>query len=135
MATILNTIASYLENLSATHPVCSALGTTLAFGTNLFIGGTEATQADTITLIPYGGVMPDPDGNRQNPSIQIDTRTSSRYKGLETQQALINTFHMNELNGGGLMRAVQSAPIALGIEFGGRYILYVSNYDIKHIKV
>ena len=135
MSTILNTVASYLTDLSATHSITTALGTTLTFGTNLFIGGCEATEANTITLIPYGGSAPNIDGNRQNPSIQIESRTTSRYKGIEFQQALINFLHMNELGGQGLVQANNSIPIPLGTERGGRYIIMVSNYHVKHIKV
>lgn len=122
MATILNNIASHLINLSATHAITNAFGTTLTFGTNLFIGGCEATETNTITLIPYGGSPPNKDGNRQNPSVQIESRTNSRYKGIETQQALINELHMNQLSGQGLIQANQSIPIILGTEKGGRYI-------------
>lgn len=133
--TICNVIASYLEDLSSTHPVCSAISTTLSFNRNVFIGGCPATEIDTVTLIPYGGTPPNADGNRQNPYIQIESKTSSRYKGMGLQQALINTLHMNELNGNGLVQANQSCPIPLGTEHGGRYIIYVTNYTIKHVKV
>ena len=135
MSTILNTVASYLCNLSATSSICVSLGTTLEFSRNLFIGGCEATETNTITLIPYGGSPPNNDGYRQNPSVQVESRTTSRYKGLETQQALINWLHMHELGGQGLVQANNSIPIPLGTERGGRYVLYVSNFNIKSLKV
>jgi len=135
LSTILNTVASYLSDLSATSAVVTAFGTTLVFGTNMFIGGETATETNTLSILPYGGSPPDIDGNRQNPAIQIRTRTTSRYSGLEVQQALINTLHTNELGGAGKMFAVQSCPIPLDTELGGRYVVYVSNYQIKHVKV
>lgn len=135
MSTICNVVASYLETLSATQAICDALGDTLTFGTNLFIGGSEATETNIITIIPYGGSPPEIDNKRQNPSIQIESKTSSRHTGLNLQQALINTLHMNELNGNGKMRANQSMPIPLGVELGGRRMIYVSNYNIKHVKI
>ena len=134
MSTILNTVASYLCNLSATHAITVALGTTLTFGTNFFIGGCEATEANTLTLIPYGGSPPNI-SNTQNPSVQIETRTISRYIAIELQQALINFLHMNQLEGSGLIQAKQSCPILLSTERGGRLIISVSNYNIKHVKV
>jgi hypothetical protein len=132
---IVNIVASYLEDLTATHPICSALGDTLTFGENMFIGGEVATETNGISIIPYGGSPPNIDGNRQDASIQIRSRTTSRYKALEVQQALINTLHMNELNGDGFVQANQSAPIILDTEMGGRFTICISNYRVKHVKI
>ena len=131
----MNTLASYLTNLGATHAIPTALGTTFTFGSNLFIGIAPATSADSLTIIPYGGSAPNIDNLRQNPAIQIRSRTTSRQTAVSTQQALINNLHTNELSGGGKMFAVQSVPIFLGSDEGGEYVITVSNYEIKHIKV
>ena len=136
MATICNKVASYLSNLSATHPACVALGTAFQFSHNMFIGIGPATKSDSIDIIPYGGSSPEPDGYRQNPSIQIRSKTDSRQDGMNLQQALINELHMNGLSGNGKVYAKQSIPIIFdgGID-GGEYIICISNYDIKHIKI
>jgi len=135
MTTIMNSIASHLSNLSATHPACVALGTTFQFSHNMFIGIGPATESDCIDIIPYGGSSPEPDGYRQNPSIQIRSKTDSRQDGINLQQALINELHMNGLSGSGKVFAKQSIPIILGESEGGEYMICVSNYDIKHVKV
>lgn len=134
MANILNAIASTLEDLSATHYVCSSFGDTFD-ETNLFLGFEMDADIDTVTLIPYGGGASDPDGYRQNPSVQVRLRTTSRYKALDTQQALINYLHMNQLNGKGVMYANQSNPLLLGAQDGGEWVISTSNYIIKHVKL
>lgn len=134
MANILNAIASTLESLEASHLVCVAFGDTFT-ATNLFLGFEQDVDIDTVTLIPYGGYAPDTDGHRQNPTVQVRLRTTSRYKALEAQQALINYLHMNQLNGKGAMYANQSNPILLGAQDGGEWIISTSNYTLKHVKL
>jgi len=133
--TICNAVASYLEDLTATNAVNVALGTTMEYGRNLFIGIEPATKVDTITLTPYGGSPPNVDRQRQNPSIQIRSNTNTRQKALSVQQSLINLLSMNELNGNGFVRCNQSAPIIGGVSEGGEWIIAFSNYNIKHVKV
>ena len=133
--TIMNSIASYLETLGATHIVPTAFGTTLVFGGNLFIGIGPATDSDSLTIIPYGGAPPNIDGYRQNPAIQIRSRTKSRNRAMSCQQALINTLHINELNGNAKMFAVQSVPMFLGTDEGGEHTIAISNYTIHHVKI
>ena len=133
-STIYNKISDYLISLSATSNVCSELGTTLTTS-NLHIGFESDTDNDSITLIPYSGAPPNSDGNRQNPSVQIRLKTSSREKSMKVQQAIINDLHMNELSGNGKMFAVQSAPSLLEDTEGGEWHISVSNYNIKHVKI
>lgn len=133
--TICNTVASYLGALTATNPVNVALGTTMEFSRNLFIGIEPATTVDTITITPYGGGAPNVDGQRQNPSIQIRSKTSTRQKALSVQQSLINLLSKNDLSGNGFIRCNQSAPILGGLTEGGQWMIAFSNYDIKHIKI
>ena len=134
-STIFNKISNYICSLLATSNICSELGTTLNVGENLFIGFEPDTANDSITLIPYGGAPPEPDGYKQNPSVQIRLKTSSREKAIKVQQAIINELHMNELSGSGKMFAVQSAPILLPDLEAGEWKISVSNYNIKHVKV
>ena len=134
-STILNTVASHLTGLAITNAVCVALGTTLEFGYNIHIGIGPATSGDVLTITPYGGSSPNLDGYRQNATIQIQSKTSSRATALELQQSLINELHINELSGNGKVFAKQSAPLLLGTIEGGEHTLAVSNYDIKYVKI
>ena len=131
---ILNKVASYLENLSATHAICSALGSTMTFGTNLFIGIEPIKTVSTITLIPYSGSPPNMDNQRQTAALQIRLRTNSRYKSLSVQQACIDNLHTNTLNGNGKMYSRDSAPIIIKSEDNDKWIISVSNYIVKYVK-
>ena len=88
MNTICNVIASYLETLSATQAICDALGDTLTFGTNLFIGGSEATETNIITIIPYGGSPPEIDNKRQNDCHSIKCVTLSKRSKLKIEPVI-----------------------------------------------
>lgn len=133
--TILNNVASYLTNLSATNEICTALGSTIVGNTNLFMYTEPSADVDAITLIPYGGVQPNKDGFRQESVIQIRMKSSSKQTLISTQQAIINTLHMNTLNGNGLMISNTSIPIIVGELEGGQYTVSTTNFRIKHIKV
>ena len=133
--TICNNVASYLTDLGATHAVCSALGDTLTFAENLFIGISPATDIDTIAILPYGGSPPNMDNIRQEASIQIRTKTDSRYRGLGLQQEIINFLHTKEIVGVGKIFAKQSVPILFDVLESGEHTVMVSNFDIKYIKV
>ena len=135
MATILNSIASYLTGLSATNIICSALGTTLKLATTLFLGQEPNKSTDTVTLIPYSGSPPDTSGNKYMSAIQVRVKTDSVSKGLNTQQAIINYLHMNELGGRGLMMSVNSAPIITGMVEGGEKSICITNFYIHHLKI
>ena len=134
MSTILNTIASYLETLTATNVICSELGTELSANVNLFIGTEKDTNSDSITLVPYHGAPPKSDRQRFESAVQIQLK-SNRKKAIGVQQKIIETLHFNDLNGGGRMFSVNSAPLLLGEIEGGEWIRSVSNFTIKHIKV
>ena len=134
--TICNVVASYLSDLTATNPICVALGTTLQTGTNLYIGVEPAGKSVSIvTLIPYGGSPPMADRYRQEPSIQVRVNSVTREGALSIQQALINELHMNQLNGNGQITCNNSAPLFIGSFEGGRHTISVSNYNVKHIKI
>ena len=135
MPTICNLVASYLVTLPATNIICDALGTTLRLATTLFLGQEPYKDSDTVTLLPYSGSPPDTSGNKYMSAVQIRVKTNSIKRGLDTQQAIINHLHMNELGGRGLMTSVNSAPISFpGVE-GGEKNIVITNFYIKHIKI
>jgi len=135
MATILNKVASYLTELSATNIICSALGTTLRLATTLFLGQEPHKDSDTVTLLIYSGSPPDTSGNKYMSAVQVRVKTDSVKKGLDTQQAIINHLHMNELGGRGLMTSVNSAPISFqGVE-GGEKSIVITNFYIHHLRI
>jgi len=131
--TIANLVASNLMNLTATNPICSALETTFS-ASNLFIDFEPDSSLSTISLCPYGGSPPNKDRHRQNPSIQIRMKTDSRKKGLSTQQEFIDYFTYRAINNTAILTPVQSAPISFKTKESGRWIIYVTNYNVKYIK-
>ena len=133
MTTILNAVASELEDLSATHYVCAAFGATFT-ATNLLLGYNQDLDWDTVTITPYGGSSPDTDGYRQNPYVQVMMQ-STREKCIEAHQQLINYLHMNGLSGKGVMYALSSAPLVIDTQEGGKWAISTSNYSIKHVKI
>lgn len=140
MSTILNTIASYLEDLTATNVICSELGTLLSANVNLFMGTEKHTDSYSVTLVPYGGAPPLPDRQRQESSVQILVK-ANREKAITVQQQIINHLSYNDLKGGGRMFCVNSAPLlvyynylGLGDFEGGEWSRTVSNFTIKHVK-
>ena len=133
--TVINIVASYLSNLTATNPICTAFGSTLTEGTNLFIYSEPYENTDMITLIPYGPSPPAPDGYKQKANIQIRMKSSNRSTLMSTQQAIINTLHMNQLGGSGQMMSNTSVPIPLEDLEGGEYKLSVSNFKIIYVKI
>lgn len=132
---IVDVVASYLESRTATNEICNALGTPLERGVNLFLGFMPDEDYDSVTLIPYSGSPPEQDGYRQNPSIQINVRSTSRATALKTGQALINQLHENDLKGKGKMIAGGSSPMLFKLEEGEEWVIAVTNFDLKHIKV
>jgi hypothetical protein len=129
---ITDEIETYLTGLTATNTICSTLGTTFS---SVYIGGEPPDVSPCVAILPYGGSAPSPEGDRQNPSVQIRLKHSNRQTALKTMQAIINDFHGNTniLNKGKLY-AKQSSPIIFEVQQGGEYIVTISNYDIKHIK-
>ena len=132
---MVDTVASYLKNLNATHEICTAFGTTLTLGNNLFVSFSPSTSSNAIILYPYSGSPPNSDGQRQSPSVQIRVKSTSRATVLKTGQALINKLHMNTLNGKGKMFARDSSPIIFDSQEGEEWVLSLVNFDIKHIKL
>ena len=80
---IINKVASYLERLEATSPLCTALGTEFSYGSNLFIiAEPDVDATNLVTVIPYGGLPPNTqDKNKQEGGFQISIKTRSRARG------------------------------------------------------
>ena len=133
-----NEVRKYLHRLTATNPICRAYGRTLVSGTNLFVIMEPSTATKCITVIPYGGGRPTPEGNRQESAVQIRLKIKDRQKGIRAMQEIINRLHGNTdvcASAKGRVYAVQSSPIPLEIYEGGEYIAYVSNFIVKHTKL
>lgn len=138
--TIENEIRKYLEDKTATNPICDSLGTTLTYGTNLFMYEEPSSgfASQCITILSYGGSPPNKDRRRQEPSVQIRLKTNSNTKANRTMQAIINDLHGNDrvcASQPGKLFAVQSNPIRLAPLEGGEIKVTVSNYNIKHVKL
>jgi hypothetical protein len=136
--TIANEIGKYFTGLAATNLVCTEFGTTFTNGKNMFIGIEPVSATQCISIIPYGGAPPSIEGNRQEAAVQIRVKTLKKSTGLRTSQAVINTLHANTsvcASQPGKVYAVQSSPIFLDQYEGGKYVITVSNYYIKHIKL
>lgn len=131
-------VASYLTTLTATNAICDSLGTTLKFGTNLFVGYDPDSRVDTISLIPYGGRSPNPDKYRQESSFQINVKvkgSNKRRKAQTTVQAFINELHMREISTYGKVFSAHSSVGPL-IEFEGtEWVVGLCNFNTKHIKI
>ena len=135
MATIYDKVKDYFVGLASDHAICSAFGTTFTFGTNLFIGIEPNVSVSCITIQPYAGPPPTPEGDRQESAMQIRLKTNNRQKAITVQQAIINSLHGNQLSGNGYITANNSSPTIIGILEGGEWIISVSNYLIKHVKI
>lgn len=132
---MIDVVASYLQDLTATHEICNALGTVLVEDNNLFVGFRPDTNTDSITLIPYSGSPPEIDGYRQNPSIQVMIKSTNRATALKTGQAFINKLHENTLNGKGKMFAIDSSPMIFGNLEGEEWVISIVNFNLKHVKI
>jgi len=135
---IVREVAKYLNNLNATQEVNVALGTTLSLGNNLFIVYEPQTSATTVTIIPYGGLPPDVDNYKRDANFQIRIKGKGIHSSLKAGQALIDLLHTNEsvcASTPGKVFAIQSAPIPLGWEEGGEFLLTVCNFRIRYVKL
>jgi hypothetical protein len=135
---IINELRKYFDRLTATNPICTALGTTLTSGTNLFVIIEPSNSTKCLTIIPYSGMRPDADRKKYESSVQIRLKIRDRQKGIRTMQEIINTLHGNtDLCASAKSKcfAIQSSPTVLEMYEGGQYLAYVSNFIIKHIKL
>ena len=132
--TILNRVASTLDNLTATNPICVALGTTLTFGTNLFLYSEPSTDVTAVTIIPYGGEPPNKDNYRQMSAFQIQMKAESNQTLMNTQQKILEFLNMKQLSNQGQVRSRDSAPMIIGVTEGGQFKICVTNYYVTHLK-
>jgi hypothetical protein len=125
-------VASYLDDLTATHAITTAMGTVFS-SSNLFLYTEPVTDADIVTLIPYGGASPDSNNTKQEPAFQIRFKSTNPKKAIDVQQAMIDNLHNNQLGGRGRVKAIQSSPIPLGYTEGGEYFIVTTNYTMRHV--
>ena len=132
--TIADEMKDYLASLTATNVICSDLGATFLWGTNLTIGA-ELNSSVCLTIVPTGGGPPT-DKDKQNASVAIQFKAQTRQKAMSVMQSVINHLHMNSdcAIPKGKIYAVQSTPILLGAREGGEQIIAVANFNIKHVK-
>ena len=132
--TIADEMKMYLASLTATNVICSDLGATFLWGTNLTIGA-ELNSSICLTIIPTGGGPPT-DKDKQNSSVSIQFKTQTRQKALSIMQSVINHLHLNSdcAIPKGKIYAVQSTPILLGVREGGQSVIAAANFNIKHVK-
>jgi hypothetical protein len=135
---ISNEFYKYFDGLAATNAICVALGTTFTKGTNLFVDVEPANATQMVTSISYGGGPPDTDKYKYLAGVQVRVKANSIQKSLETNQAIINTLHMNHnicASTNGVVYADQSAPFLLEIVNSGQYYVSISNYTVRYIKL
>jgi hypothetical protein len=135
---ISNEFRKYFTRLTATAPICVSYGKRLTSGTDLFVIMEPSTATKCITVIPYGGAPPTPEGDRHESAIQIRLKIKDRQKGIRTMQQIINTLHGNTdvcASAKSRVYAVQSTPIVMDMYEGGEYIAYISNFIVKHTKL
>jgi hypothetical protein len=133
--TLTSEIKDYLASLAATNPICSVLGTTLVFGSNLFIN-YEPETSPSVTIISYSGSPPRPDGYKYEARFQMRVKHSSRQTGEEMAQALINDMAYNmSVVPKGLVQALNSVPLPFAVREGGEDTVFVSNFTVKYVKL
>jgi len=128
----------YFEDLTATNSICVALGTTFTKARTLFIGQEPPDKSPCLTIIPYGGAPPTPEGDRQYSNVQIRIRANTLQKSLETGQQVINNLHANTkvcASCNGKVLAVQSQPVTYSVEEGGEEQVVVTNFEVIHTKI
>lgn len=136
--TIVNEFRKYFARLTATAPICVAYGKRLTSGTDLFVIMEPSTATKCITVIPYGGGSPTPEGDRHESTVQVRLKIRDRQKGIRAMQEIINRLHGNTdvcASAKGRIYAIQSSPIVLDMYEGGEYIAYIGNFIVKHIKL
>jgi hypothetical protein len=136
--TIVNEITKWFDSLTATSAICDTLGLTFTKGTNLFQIAEPSSATQCLTVIPYPGSPPTPEGDRHESLVQLRLKIKSNEKGLKGMQDMINTLHKNGnvcASQPGYVFANQSTPIRLGAVEGGEFTIFISNYRIKHVKL
>ncbi len=134
-----NEFGKYFAALTATSAIVVAFGgVTFTVGSNLFVGEEKESHVDMLTIYPTGGSPPDKDGQKMESSVQIRLKVASNGTGLKTMQEIINVLHQNGnvcASTNGRVYALQSNPLPVDKIEGGKYSIFTSNYNIKHIKL
>lgn len=123
---------SYLGGLTAYVPITIAWGARFTLATNLFNYVVPETPVDLIAVIPYGGRAPDskmPDV--YYPNMQIWIRSVTPKKAINTGNAIIRDLHNNPNIIHGVVFAINSSPLVIGIDDKGRFnctVNFKNNY-------
>ena len=135
---VYNEFKKYFSGLAITSTICDNLGTTFSASSNLFIGTEPSNVGSCLTIIPYSGGPPSPEGSKREAAVQIRLKSKSMEWGLKTQSAIIDALHDNTsicTSTHGRISAIQSDPIPIGNQEGGEFNIIVSNYNIKYTKM
>jgi len=135
---IYNEFKKYFSGLPITATICDNLGTTFSASSNLFVGSEPENVGSCLTIIPYGGGSPSPEGSKREAAIQIRLKSKSMEWGLKTQSAIIDALHNNTsicASTNGRISAIQSEPIPISWQEGGQFNIIVSNYTVKYTKM
>lgn len=136
--TIINEFSKYFSNLTATSAICTTLGFTFTQGSNLFQTVEPPNATQCLTVIPYPGSPPTPEGDRHESLIQLRLKIKSNEKGSKGMQDMINVLHHNGnvcASQPGYIFASQSTPVRLETMEGGEFTIFVSNYRVTHVKL
>ena len=128
----------YFVGLTATSTIVSAFGTTFTVGSNIYVDEEHEKHVNVLTIYHTGGGPPNKDNLRDESSVQIRIKSTSNSVGMRTMQAIINKLNQNEnvcASANGRVYALQSIPMPLGKIEGGKFSIFVTNFDIKHIKL
>lgn len=131
-----NEISKYLNNLTATNPICDALNTTLTEGKNLFSWQEPMTATQMISIIPYLGSSPQTKDKYES-AVQIRIKAKSNKRAAETGQAIIQNFHKNGnicASKTGIVLANNSNPMFLAPLEGGEWSITVANFTVRHVR-
>jgi len=128
---ITNLVASYLESLNATSTLCAEFGCAFT-ATNLFLGYGQANSNNSVTVIPYPGEPVKQD--KQTPYFQIMVKSTSKQSAINVQQEIINDLHLNSLRSQAMVYSLNSAPLILESQEGGKFAVTVSNYRVRLVQ-
>ncbi len=135
---VVDEFKKYFVNLTATSTIVSSFGSTFVVGSNLYVGEESEKEVNMLTIYPVPGGPPLTDNERHESAVQLRIKSTSNSIGLRTLQDTINILHRNMnvcASANGMVFASQSGPLPLGNIEGGRFSIYVANFEIKHIKL
>lgn len=128
-------ITDVKDYIAASTAIEGVFGTSITFGTNLFISFEPDTPDNCITVYPTSSLGPT-DERKYNSAFQVRVRATSFTTAFNTCQKIIDSMHRNGdvlTNSKGLILAMNSQPIYL-IRDDNKRSIVVSNFHSKHIR-